>query len=215
MTVKKVTFKTNRLAELRASKGLTQQKLADLVGSHWITISKLERGKMRLTDEWLIKLSEAMKVEPYDLLPNDRALTTVHVVGEVFPNGELSYYELSEPRRNTLYNSLFHHHDVLWFYSNTDSLAPFFKDGDLLAFRMAEGFSPSEFKGRICLFWVMPGPRTIIGVLQDDGPKRFTIRSLDNEILKDAHIINFAPMSMFIANNEDVFKDGLFQEDDT
>jgi len=60
----------NRIAERRKSLGITQQQLADAVGAHWITISKLERGKIKLTTEWLDKLANPLSVTARDLLPD-------------------------------------------------------------------------------------------------------------------------------------------------
>jgi DNA-binding XRE family transcriptional regulator len=59
----------NRIAELRQARGMTQQELADAVGAHWITISKLERGRMGLTTEWMDALAAPLGVHARDLLP--------------------------------------------------------------------------------------------------------------------------------------------------
>jgi transcriptional regulator with XRE-family HTH domain len=60
----------NRIAKARNARGMTQQELADQVGAHWITISKLERGIIKLTTEWLEKLAPPLGVHPWELLPN-------------------------------------------------------------------------------------------------------------------------------------------------
>ena len=60
----------NRIAEVRNARGMTQQELADQVGAHWITISKLERGIIKLTTEWLEKLATPLGVHAWELLPN-------------------------------------------------------------------------------------------------------------------------------------------------
>jgi DNA-binding XRE family transcriptional regulator len=58
----------NRIAEVRNARGMTQQELADQVGAHWITISKLERGIIKLTTEWMEKLARPLSVHPGGLL---------------------------------------------------------------------------------------------------------------------------------------------------
>src|SRR5262245_16959134 len=58
----------NRIAEIRNARGMTQQELADQVGAHWITISKLERGIIKLTTEWMEKLAKPLSVRPGELL---------------------------------------------------------------------------------------------------------------------------------------------------
>jgi DNA-binding XRE family transcriptional regulator len=58
----------NRIAEVRNARGMTQQELGDQVGAHWITISKLERGIIKLTTEWMEKLARPLSVRPGELL---------------------------------------------------------------------------------------------------------------------------------------------------
>jgi len=61
----------NRIAEKRNARGMTQLELADAVGAHWITISKLERGRIKLTTDWLEKLAKPLGVVPSDLLAGE------------------------------------------------------------------------------------------------------------------------------------------------
>ena len=65
-----MTTKAPKIALLRVrnARGMTQQKLADQVGAHWITISKLERGIIKLTTEWMEKLAAPLGVHPWELL---------------------------------------------------------------------------------------------------------------------------------------------------
>lgn len=44
----------------REAKGWTQQNLGDRLGVHWITISKIERGVIGLSRNWIARLSEAL-----------------------------------------------------------------------------------------------------------------------------------------------------------
>lgn len=62
----------NRIAEGRKTRGMTQQELGDAVGAHWITISKLERGRIKLTTEWLERLAKPLGVSPAELLEEPR-----------------------------------------------------------------------------------------------------------------------------------------------
>src|SRR5437016_93594 len=82
----------NRIAEERKAKGITQQQLADAVGAHWITISKLERGRIKLTTDWLEKLAKPLGVRASDLLlaPSDP------YSGVVFAEPEDLYYQSSK-----------------------------------------------------------------------------------------------------------------------
>lgn len=57
-----------RLAHVRKERGLTQQGLADLAGCHWITISRVERGKFEVTAERAVRLCDALDVDIFYLL---------------------------------------------------------------------------------------------------------------------------------------------------
>ena len=72
----------NRLAELRRAKGLSQQTLAERVGTGKSQIVKLERGERRLDVRWIARLSEALEVPPQALLANE-APHRVDIVGYV------------------------------------------------------------------------------------------------------------------------------------
>jgi DNA-binding transcriptional regulator YiaG len=50
--VKKSTMRINNLARLRKRSGLSQQQLADKVGTTSGMIGKLERGERRLSDDY-------------------------------------------------------------------------------------------------------------------------------------------------------------------
>lgn len=55
------------LAEWRLHKGLTQQQLADRLGTSDVTISRWETKKRRPNDDAREALAEAMGIEPEDL----------------------------------------------------------------------------------------------------------------------------------------------------
>jgi transcriptional regulator with XRE-family HTH domain len=86
----------NRIAEERTAKGMTQQELADAVGSHWITISKLERGRIKLTTEWLEKLAAPLGVSPGELLRRAEVRTGLAEIAKIFQ--DLPSKALSDPK---------------------------------------------------------------------------------------------------------------------
>lgn len=60
---------THRLRERRQQAGLSQGELAELAGIKALqTVSKLERGVMQMTDEYLEVFSKALNVPKSDLL---------------------------------------------------------------------------------------------------------------------------------------------------
>src|SRR5689334_15650897 len=58
-----------QLKAIREARGLSQQKLADLVGCGQGDIAKLESGAKRSTIDWLVRIAPHLGVEPKDLLP--------------------------------------------------------------------------------------------------------------------------------------------------
>ncbi len=58
----------NRIRELRMQAGISQQVLADRIGVSKVTISDLERGKMKLDTEYMRRIAYALDVQSADLL---------------------------------------------------------------------------------------------------------------------------------------------------
>ena len=58
----------NRITKLRKARGLTLKRLAELVGTSNQQISHLEKGRRRLTVEWMERIAEALDCHPFDLL---------------------------------------------------------------------------------------------------------------------------------------------------
>lgn len=58
----------NRIAELRKMQGLTQEALAEMLGTTRAQVANLERGARQLTLDWMRRLSHHLKCAPADLL---------------------------------------------------------------------------------------------------------------------------------------------------
>lgn len=78
----------NRIAELRAIKGLSQEELARLADTTNQQIGRLEAGKRKLTVEWMNRLAPVLGVEPRELMP-DAGPTMIPVVGYVGAGAEV------------------------------------------------------------------------------------------------------------------------------
>ena len=63
----------NHLKAWREYRGLTQAKLAEMIGTTGPVISLLEAGERRLSDKWLMKLAPALQTRPGHLLEMDPA----------------------------------------------------------------------------------------------------------------------------------------------
>jgi transcriptional regulator with XRE-family HTH domain len=58
-----------QLKVLREARGLSQTRLAELVGCSQPDIQRLETGHARTTAEWTVRLAPHLGVEPQDLFP--------------------------------------------------------------------------------------------------------------------------------------------------
>lgn len=59
---------TNRIAEIRKARGLTLQEVATRASTTNQQISHLERGRRKLSYEWMEKLASALSCHPLDLV---------------------------------------------------------------------------------------------------------------------------------------------------
>jgi transcriptional regulator with XRE-family HTH domain len=66
----------NNILKLRNERGLSQQKLADLVGTSGPQINRLEKGERRLSQDWMVKLAKALGVAPADLISDGKVKAT-------------------------------------------------------------------------------------------------------------------------------------------
>lgn len=57
-----------RVRALRLELGVSQETLAELAGLHWTFIGQIERGLRNLTLHNLVRLSEALGVDPGELV---------------------------------------------------------------------------------------------------------------------------------------------------
>lgn len=58
----------NHINRLRTERGWSMAYLADLVGTDPSTINKLEKGKTKLTDNWLVRLARAFGIDPSGII---------------------------------------------------------------------------------------------------------------------------------------------------
>jgi DNA-binding XRE family transcriptional regulator len=131
----------NRIAKARNARGMTQQELADQVGAHWITISKLERGIIKLTTEWMEKLAPPLGVHAWELLASPLHLAET----ESSP-----FLGLAEPLPR-----LFEDFGGRWVTVQDDAYEPILHLGDkvyLKPLREVAAKDLQSLEGRLCLF---------------------------------------------------------------
>lgn len=77
----------SRIRQLRMAAGLSMEELARRVGdgTHFTTISKIERSQRTISLDWIIKIAAALNVAPAELLrkETDRPITLVPLIGTI------------------------------------------------------------------------------------------------------------------------------------
>lgn len=175
---------SNRIALIRKQRKMTQQDLADAIGAHWITISKLERGKLPLTAEWSEKIAEALKVDDTDLTL-DRTPKARIYVDNVILEGRSRAMLSDDPLPLNLGTGIGSTGDALWSLVADGSLYPFFQPGDILRL-VVRIEDPKEFVGRLCLIRPAHEAKHYIGFLEKgSAAKHFTIRRLSGPPITD------------------------------
>ncbi|MGL1892319.1 MAG: helix-turn-helix domain-containing protein [Spirochaetaceae bacterium] len=57
-----------RISEIRKSRGLTQEKLAGIIGIARVTLADYERGRSRIYDEMIVRIAIALSVSTDQIL---------------------------------------------------------------------------------------------------------------------------------------------------
>lgn len=72
----------NRLREIRLSKDLTLEEVAQKAGTSNQQILRLEKGQRRLTTDWIRRLAKALNVAPSEIVPalEDELLSRINAL---------------------------------------------------------------------------------------------------------------------------------------
>lgn len=73
------------LREWRKHKSLTLDQVAERVDTNRGQVSKLERGELRMNDDWIAKFAFAFAIEPADLLRDPAAPTRDELLRNATP----------------------------------------------------------------------------------------------------------------------------------
>jgi len=73
----------NRIKELREANNLSQDDLGEKAGTTGQQIGRLEKGKRKLTQEWMSRLAPHLKVTPDELLPLSYRQRRIKISGVV------------------------------------------------------------------------------------------------------------------------------------
>lgn len=180
----------NRIQELRQRRQISAKRLAELLNSGRSTVTKLERGEMRLSQHWMDRISRVLGVDPADLLPgaSDNEVPVLGYVGagaEIFPFADhdkrQGIYTVQSPRgldpRKTAAAEI-----------RGDSMLPM-EDGWVLFWtRMFEGV-PIDAVGHLCVIKIADdGPLLIKQLRRGYSRGRFNLISTNAAMREDVPI---------------------------
>lgn len=191
--------KSNRIAELRKQRGLTQQQLADLVDVHWITISKLERGITRLSEEWRERLAKAFDVDVYDISPREKVLPWVHVEGRLFEDGSVDDITADEQQQFQISSAYFINPDYRWLEVGDNAFWPWLQPGDLVCMAALQIDELESHVGRLCAGWFdIEGVEAMaVGILEIGSTRgTFTIQRIGQPPIRDVKLTSASVFAM-------------------
>lgn len=194
----------NRIAEFRKARGMTQHQLADRMGIHWVTVSKLERGRMKLTYDWAIKIGEALSMDGVDLFLHSERVNRVFVDGEVGKNSSVQLYATSDGELTSDIDVVEFGPEMTgasaWIRVASDEFFPLIHDGDLIKVRYAPpGASVEPFIDRLVLAeWdVRDGEEWRIGyVARGAQAGKYDLRLVNGAPIRDIKFKNLALVTL-------------------
>ena len=209
----------NRIQELRLAHQWNQKELADRVSAHWVTISKLERGTMKLTQDWMARLAEALQVTPQEIISDPPLRRTVYVEGHIGHRG----YVMAELAQEG-YDTFEFHIDFgttlpdtsIWYFAEVD-ISVAIRAGDLLRFTHFAGddFDFEEHIGRICMLHFAEPHAPIAGVLgKGSASGLFDLTTPDGRTSKDFQPMFFTVLTMIVASPKIGAGDPVYQMQD-
>lgn len=178
----------NQIARLRKARGLSQQQLADTLGVHWVTVSKLERGKIALTQGWMQRLAEVLDVDDLDILRPQREIAELKLSGAIEDSGKVFMGDV-ESRGYlgglTITADFFEMPNHDWLAVQTDSLQPLFSYGDYVRIRWLAAVDWEAAVGKLCCVFPEQGESKVGYLHHSATAGLWTVHVLNGPVLKD------------------------------
>lgn len=181
-----------KIKQLLKEKGITQERLAMELGTHPVTISKLLSGKIVMSDRWLERIAEALRVSPTELIDWDRK---VPVVGYVGAGAQIS------PAPDIAHGAALEEIDLPWpagpeaaaVIVRGDSMHPVYREGDILIYEDRHA-DPVHLLGRECVVALADGRMYVKELAKGSKPGLFTLLSWNAPPIYDTAVAWAAPV---------------------
>ncbi len=174
----------NRIAELREKKKLSQEELAELVGTSGQQIGRLEKGTRKLTTEWMDRLAPALGVRARDLMGDHQ----VPIVGYVGAGAEMHYYAFAQspdeyvpmPENGT--------ENTVAVEVRGSSLGSIF-DTWLVYYDKTQTTPTSDLLGKLCVVGLADDRVLVKRLRKGSAPGFFNLESNTEGLIEDAEIV--------------------------
>ncbi|MGV2049040.1 XRE family transcriptional regulator [Agrobacterium sp. 22-209-1] len=195
----------NRIREIRKSKGLTIEELAEETGLSVSFTGRLEKGERRLSVHHMDLFAAALAVEPQDLLPttNPRTSNVVAIMGRIGAGAEISpdeeqippegLYEIETPFPLP--------EDALAFEVYGESMWPRYDDGDIIIC-WRQGVVVEEVLGWEAAVKTSTGQRYLKRVLRGSEKGTFDLESHNAPPIRGVQIVWVAAIQSVIRSGQ-------------
>lgn len=187
----------NSIARIRKGRGLSQQALADAVGSHWVTISKLERGRIKLTYEWAVKLARALNTEVWQIFPdNDFLVKDLELRGVIGSNGRV-HEQLGRAIAMDL--DYFANDEDEWYEIGNEDFYPTIHQSDIVRLSPVDVTHVQHYFGRLCMVRDLGDEqKPKFGVLARNEDGRILIQRANGAVIQTGELHVVACVTMII-----------------
>lgn len=160
----------NRISSLRKRRSLSQDELAEALGTTRNMIGKLERGERRINSDWVGRLAKVLDCDPADLMGDE-----VPIVGKIGAGGSVIFEDVGAGE--TISRPPGASGRLVALEVDGFSMLPRFDDGDVIYIsRESDGVDPQDV-GSLCACRI-PDGSTYLKILARGGQAGlWTLRS--------------------------------------
>lgn len=195
----------NRIREIRKSKGLTIEELAEETGLSVSYTGRLEKGERRLSVDLLDRFAKALDVSSQDLLPSNpsKVSNVVAVMGRIGAGAEISPEEEQIPPEGLyeIETPFPLPDDAIAFEVNGESMWPRYDDGDIIiCYR--QGIVAEEVLGWEAAVKTATGQRYLKRVLKGADSGTFDLESHNAPPIRSVQLVWVAAIQSVIRSGQ-------------
>jgi transcriptional regulator with XRE-family HTH domain len=182
------SFMANNLSALRKKAGLSQDELAERMGTTRNQLAKLEGGARRLSDVWIDRAAKALGVDAGQLVT--ASAQGVPIVGDVGAGGLVSYSGEPQGALDMASRPPDASEATVAVNVKGDSMPGVAEDGWLIYYDERVAGIPAEWIGQICVVWLSDGDRVYVKrVYRGKDPGTFDLISTgSNAPMRDEEV---------------------------